>query len=156
MPAELQSAAQFLRRTLRLVADSSPEGYRRIVGSLRGVPGRYRVDGEELMVRVVGDRVAVRAARGDDEARVHGAAPARAIVELVDGTTTAARLLVERRIDLRGDGDALLCLSAVARIVAASAVTHPPIQRHFEEFRRWAARSAPTDEPAGAGTTPAG
>ena len=135
-----RTTAVFLRSALVTIAADSPDRYADLVRHLNGAPGRYQIDDETFTVAVTDGEVVVAAAHHNGSMPVRVDTTARAMLCLVDGTSSLVELLAHEELMVRANPDALLSLDAAVRTFARTAVGSSKLRERFEEYRTWVLR----------------
>lgn len=133
-PTRRAATAAFVERALGVLAVESPAAYHRLADQLRRAPTGLEVDDESFRVEVQGDLIGVvrRPLRhGGGRVTAGGAV----ILDLIDGRTSLLEAVLEGRLNVHGDPDAVLALARGLTAFVEGAVRSPALRDLLEEYR---------------------
>jgi hypothetical protein len=128
---------EHLQRALDVLRAEAPRRYTALAAALRRSPGKYQVGDERFTVSAADGRIRAAAGWRMIDANTRVAIPPRALVDVIDGTTTLERLLARDILRLAADRDALLALDDAARILARAGIESAKLQAEFGYYRDW-------------------
>lgn len=139
MDAEFESngTQTHLQRALDALRTDAPRRYAAIASVLRRSPAKYQIGAERFTLSAADGEVSV-----DDGWRMLGSEaevtiPPRALVDVIDGTTTLERLIAKDVLRITADRRALLALDAAARHLARAGIASAKLRAEFDSYRDW-------------------
>lgn len=126
-----------LQRALEVLRADEPRRYASLANALRRSPAKYEVGKERFTVCAADGRIRVAAGWRMLGANALVTIPPRALVAVIDGTTTLERLLALDILRIAADPDALLALDDAARILARAGIASAGLQAEFNRYSDW-------------------
>jgi hypothetical protein len=128
------TTAAFVERALGVLETEAPVAFHRLIDELRAGPAGLEVDEERFSIEVRGDALrVVRRPTSADGGRVRTGGDV--VLDLIDGRVPLLEAVVEGRLDVRGDCDAVLRLARGLTAFVEGAVRSPGVRDLLEEYR---------------------
>ena len=144
-----RSVAAYARDAFTILEAEAPAAFHRLIGQLRDRSVHLSVGQEQLVLDLRDGRPVIRASGPSEspDAPMASVVTSRAtVLDLIDGTLLLPQAVAERRLDVRGDTDALLRLSRALTAFVEGAVrsrSMRPLLASFREDARSCTQSCP-------------
>lgn len=126
-----------LERALDVLRADAPRRYAAIASALRRSPAKYEIGAERFTLSAADGEVSVDTGWRMLGSEAEVTIPPRALVEVIDGTTTLERLIAKDVLRIAADRKALLALDEAARHLARAGIASAKLRAEFDSYRDW-------------------
>jgi len=126
-----------LQRALDVLRADAPRRYAAIASALRRSPAKYQIGAERFTLSATDGEVTVDAGWRMLGSEAEVTIPPRALVDVIDGTTTLERLIAKDVLRIAADRRALLALDQAARHLARAGIASARLRAEYDSYRDW-------------------